>query len=119
MRGGVVLVHPVVALLRLVECDAEQVVAEQDLGAVSKARDERHVPHRENRAVAAQFRVERQRLAEHPAADQRPALRLGRRLEALQIARHESSLLCATAEMAPLGNSGRGDCSTAVACAKG
>src|SRR4029077_7102631 len=32
------------------------------------------------------------------------------RLEALQIARHESSLLCATVGMAPLGKSGRGDC---------
>jgi hypothetical protein len=88
MHGGIVLRHPIVALLRLVERDAEDVVPEQDVAAVRKSHRQRHLGRGENRASPAQLIEERQRLLRHPAAHERPAFGNRRRIKAVQIMRH-------------------------------
>src|SRR5690242_15497310 len=88
MGGRVVLVHPVIALLGLVERDAENIVAAQNLGAVIKPCRQGELRHDKHWSLLAQLREEWQRLAEDPASNERPALRLGRCIETLQIACH-------------------------------
>jgi len=56
MHSCVVLVHPIIALFRLVECDAERVVPAQNFTAIVKPGRKRHL-----RTLLAEFREERKR----------------------------------------------------------
>ena len=87
VNGRVVLRHPVVALLGLVEGDAECVVAAQDGGAVGKPRNNGDFGRRQDRPLRADLGEERQGFLVHPPPHQRPARAGGRLIELLEIVR--------------------------------